>query len=85
MRIVPSQPADPAEGSRHNDASGPAEERQPVPGWIDEELLARTRRVWAEDRGQILTDAEAVEILENLRRLAEVLLKARAGAGSEGT
>jgi hypothetical protein len=44
-----------------------------------------TRRVWAEDHGQILTDAEAVDILDNLRRLAETLIKMRATAGSEGT
>ena len=66
----------------------PVEDRPPpapspldplVPTWIDQELLDKTYRVWFEDYGENLTQAEAVEILENLRRFAEVIIRASAG------
>ena len=46
--------------------------------WISDGLIAETRRVWLNEFGRIVTDAEAVEILSNFKRLAEVLLRIKA-------
>lgn len=43
--------------------------------WITDELVVETRRVWSPAYGRILSD-EAVEILMNIKRFAEVILKA---------
>ena len=42
--------------------------------WITDELLRETREVWSEVYGRELTTEEAVEILINIKNLAEVLL-----------
>ena len=44
--------------------------------WITDELFAETRRVWSKAYGRTITDEEVVEILVNVRRLAEALLHA---------
>ena len=44
--------------------------------WITDELLAETQRVWSRAYGRKVTADEAVDILANVRRLAEVLLHA---------
>jgi len=44
--------------------------------WIADELLERTRRVWSRVYGRPIDEREAVEILMNVKRFAEVLLKA---------
>jgi hypothetical protein len=44
--------------------------------WMTEERVAETRRVWSKAYGRVISDDEAVEILMNVRRLAEVLLRA---------
>jgi hypothetical protein len=44
--------------------------------WITDELLERTRRVWSRVYKRPIDEAEAVEILMNVKRFAEVLLKA---------
>jgi len=49
-----------------------------IPAWIDQELLDEAYRVWLKEFGKVLTQAEAVEILENLRQFTEVLLRASA-------
>ena len=59
----------------------PLDDRPPVPAWISQELLDRTCRAWAKEYGKILTQADAVEILENLRQLGEVLIRASADDG----
>lgn len=48
-----------------------------VPGaaWITQAMVEDTRRVWSPRYGRQLPDAEAVEILMNVRRLAQVLLR----------
>ena len=43
--------------------------------WISDEFLAKTKRVWSKAYGRDVGDAEAVEILRNVKRTAEVLLK----------
>ena len=47
------------------------------PAWVSEDLLAETRRVWSEAYEREIDQFEAMEILGNVRRLAEVLWKAR--------
>jgi hypothetical protein len=41
--------------------------------WITKDLFAETRRVWSKAYGRIIPDEEVIEILMNVRRLAEVL------------
>ncbi len=43
--------------------------------WIPDEFLAKTKRVWSKAYGREVDDREAVEILMNFKRAAEVLLK----------
>ena len=38
--------------------------------------LAEARRVWSKTYGRVISDEEAIEILTNVRRLAEVLVRA---------
>ena len=42
-------------------------------------LLAETRRVWSQAYGRVISTDEAVEILTNVKRLAETLMRAKAG------
>ncbi len=44
--------------------------------WLSDERIAETRRVWSKAYGRVISNDEAVEILMNVRRLAEVLLLA---------
>jgi len=43
---------------------------------LSEERIAEARRVWSKAYGRVLRDDEAIEIVMNVRRLAEVLLRA---------
>ncbi len=42
---------------------------------LSDERIAETRRVWSKAYGRVISEEEAVEILTNVRRLAEVLLR----------
>ena len=44
--------------------------------WITEEQISETRRVWSKAYGRVITEDEAIEIMVNVRKLAEVLLRA---------
>lgn len=44
--------------------------------WISDELIAETRRTWSVAYGRMISVEEAVEILNNVKRLAGVLLRA---------
>lgn len=67
----------------------PAEQHGSVPdtcaarplslAWITDELLDVTRQVWSPLYGRDLSIDEATEILINVQRFAEVLLKTRRG------
>ncbi len=46
-----------------------------VPPWISAHLLADTQKTWSLAYGRVVAAPEAVEILVNVRRLAEILLK----------
>lgn len=45
--------------------------------WITDELFADTRRVWSKAYGRVLSDEEVVEILCNVRRMAEAIMFSR--------
>jgi len=55
---------------------GPAAVRPLSTQWLSDERIAEARRVWSKAYGRVISDDEAVEILMNVRRLAEVLLRA---------
>lgn len=55
---------------------GSATERPLSTQWIPDDLLADTRRVWSKAYGRVISEDEAIEILMNVRRLTEVLLRA---------
>ena len=44
--------------------------------WLSDERIAEARQVWSKAYGRVISDVEAIEILMNVRRLAEVLLRA---------
>jgi len=48
----------------------------PEQGWITGELVEDTRRVWSKRYGRLITPEEAVEILVNVKNVAEAFLKA---------
>jgi|GEM_PF-3518351 len=77
--LQPQPLATPGEDCQHQVGQDRAPARPASQAWISDELIAETRRVWLKEYGRIVTDAEAVEILSNFKRLAEVLLKAKAG------
>jgi hypothetical protein len=43
--------------------------------WISEELLLETRKLWSKAYKRVISNEEAVEILMNVKRVAEVLVK----------
>jgi hypothetical protein len=51
-------------------------------GWISEDLLRKTQEVWSRIYGEPVSPADAVEILVNLKLLAEVLLSAKKEMGT---
>ena len=44
--------------------------------WVSDKRIAETRRVWSKAYGRVISEDEAVEMLTNVHRLAEVLLRA---------
>ncbi len=42
--------------------------------WMTDELIAETQRVWSPHYGRELSHEEAVEILRNVKRFAEVAM-----------
>lgn len=47
------------------------------PAWISAELLAKTQEVWSREYGRPVGKAEAIEILVNVKHMAEALQKAK--------
>ena len=58
------------------DGIGPVAERPLSTQWLSDERIAEARRVWSKAYGRVISEEEAIEILMNVRRLAEVLLQA---------
>ena len=80
--------ASPRRPKRPESAGLPARDEQHVPdgaaagrplslAWITDEMVAETMAVWSEAWGRPVGEDEAMEILVNVRRLGEVLLRAR--------
>ena len=43
--------------------------------WMTDELIGKTQSVWGQAYGRDISEAEAVEILSNVRRFAEVVIR----------
>lgn len=67
----------PAENEAHCKGRPEVAGRPLSVSWISDDLIADTRKVWSKVYGRVLAREEAVEILMNVRRLAEVALDVR--------
>jgi hypothetical protein len=47
--------------------------------WMTDELIAETQRVWSPHYGRELSTDDAVEILRNVKRFAEVMMAVQRG------
>ncbi|MCI0333569.1 MAG: hypothetical protein L0228_10145 [Planctomycetes bacterium] len=65
-----------AKSGHHGPEPDPADLRPHSIRWLSDERIAEARRVWSKAYGRVISVDEAVEILMNVRRLAEVLLRA---------
>lgn len=61
------------------DRFGPVGARPTSVAWVSDRLLARTIDVWSRAYGRPVTPQEAMEILMNVKRFAELLIRAREG------
>ena len=50
--------------------------------WLSDDRIAEARRVWSKAYGRVISKEEAIEILTNVRRLAEVLVRAEEEQGT---
>jgi hypothetical protein len=67
----------PAPHEEHGDEAPPAPSRPLAEAWITKELIAENRRVWSRAYGRTISEPEAVEIIMNLHRFAEAVLRAK--------
>jgi len=74
-KTVPESPGFQADVEPPSDGQG-HRERPLSLAWITDEMVTDTQRVWSAEYGRVVTEKEAIEILMNVRRLAEVLLGA---------
>lgn len=49
-----------------------------APAWVTDDLVRYTQDVWSEVAGKPIPEDEAIEILVNVKRLAEVLVEIKA-------
>jgi hypothetical protein len=76
---VPSSPRPagfPTLTGHHGPESDPVDVRPLSTQWLSNERIAEARRVWSKAYGRVISNDEAIEVLMNVRRLAEVLLRA---------
>lgn len=66
----------PATTRHHGPEPGSVAARPLSTQWLSDERIAEARRVWSKAYGRVISDDEAIEILTNVRRLAEILLRA---------
>ena len=71
----------PTPTGHHGAEPDPADVRPLSMQWLSDERVAEARRVWSRAYGRVISVDEAVEILTNVRRLAEVFVR----ADEEGT
>lgn len=61
--------------SWHHDSGADSVAERPLSTlWLSDERIAEARRVWSKAYGRVLSEEECIEILMNVRRLAEVLV-----------
>ncbi len=73
-----SRPAGlPTRKGHHGPEPGSTAARPLSTQWLSDERIAEARRVWSKAYGRVISEDEAIEILMNVRRLAEVLLYAQ--------
>ena len=54
----------------------PVPERRPLSmAWVSDEMIAETQQLWSKRYGRDISENEAVEILQNIKRFAEMLLE----------
>lgn len=54
----------------------PVPVRRPLSlAWVSDELIVETQRLWSARYGREISTEEAVEILQNVKRFAEMLLE----------
>jgi len=70
--VSPQLAGFPPENRHHGPEPEPATLRPAAQGWLSDELIADTRRVWSSAYGRVIS----TEILNNVRRLADVLVRA---------
>lgn len=76
---VPSSPRPagfPTQTGHHGPEPDPVDVRPLSTEWLSDERITEARRVWSKAYGRVISEDEAIEILMNVRRLAEVLLRA---------
>jgi len=71
----------PAGNPPHDPLPGAASGRPLSLAWMTDDLLRYTREVWSRAYGRPVSEDEAIEMLLNVKRFAEVMLKA---AGQKG-
>lgn len=52
-----------------------AQPRSLVDTWITPDLLARTRQVWGDHLGEPMSEADALEILQTVRRMTVLAMR----------
>ena len=76
MTIPPETTGLPHPNAQLGAAPDTAPDRPLSLAWITEELIAEHRRVWSKYYRRPVSRTEALEIIHNLRRFAEVVLQA---------
>jgi hypothetical protein len=71
----PNVPGPSLKQKEHGEIPAPARPRPLSAEWISEDLLLETRKLWSKAYGHVISIDEAVEILMNVKRLAEVLVR----------
>ena len=73
----------PARETEHVQPSTRAGGRPLSMAWMSDDLLAKTRRVWSRAYGRPVSEEEAVEILMNVKHMAEALTRAKRVGGGD--
>ncbi len=82
MPFSPQLAGLPPDGRHHGTQPDTTAARPVGIEWMSDELIADTRRVWSAAYGRVIRTDEAVDILNNVRRLADVLVRAEREASS---
>jgi hypothetical protein len=76
VALSPKLAGFPLQTGHHGPEPGNVAERPLSTQWLSDEQIADTRRVWSKAYGRVISEEEAIEILTNVRGLAEILLRA---------